>query len=336
MTFSIETDGGMFRYDDGIAAAVEALDRAIEDRESGGLSLTRYIAVLKDIIADHPDYIDGYAHLGFALKEQGKPKLALQACLSGYELGQAHMPVGFSGPIAWVWHENRPFLRAAQGLATCYSAIGRNRDAVVVMENLLRWNPSDNQGIRYMIGGGYLRLGDVLKASLIFDEEADHYPPYQYQLALIYLKQGRLTSAATRLRQAFTANGYIAEILCGNPEPAPLAIWHASNLAGPVTARDYVDAEGVLWRQTPNALAFLHWLYNHPKVLAERAVVLGFREALLWEYDLDARRALLDSERAAIAAIDDQLSDEIVVEHRDRSGQMHKPWLYPGLRPSRY
>jgi hypothetical protein len=72
-------------------------------------------------------------------------------------------------------------------------------------------------------------------------------------------------STATKLQHGFVANGYIAEMLSGNPEPATLAIGHRSNFAEPEVAREYLDHCGDLWRQTAGAGAFVRWLQTHPK-----------------------------------------------------------------------
>jgi len=148
----------------------------------------------------------------------------------------------------------------------------------------------------------------------------------------LHLKADDPVSAATKLRHAFVANGYIAEMLSGNPEPAVLAIWHGSNLAEPETARDYMDHCRDLWRRTPGAVAFMHWLHTHPKVLKERAAILECQEALLWEHDFASRQALSLREEAVRARIDDVLSKEIVRSRPDRHGRSIEPWRYQRVR----
>ncbi|MBK0024002.1 hypothetical protein IAE29_23205 [Ochrobactrum sp. S46] len=113
--------------------------------------------------------------------------------------------------------------------------------------------------------------------------EAEMFAPYEYELALIDVIAGNMVLAATRLRRAFLANGYIAEILCGMTDPLPLAIWHGSNLAEAKIAQDYVRDYGGLWRSNAGAIAFLRWVHTHPKVMLERARILDLREALLRE-----------------------------------------------------
>ena len=139
------------------------------------------------------------------------------------------------------------------------------------MEQLLQWNPNDNQGVRLIIGSEYLRAGDRAMAGKVLREHADEYPPYRYELGLLHLQKQKWAEAATSLRHGFVNNPYIPEILCGNPAPMPLRIWEGSNWQGAETAREYVGEYGELWRWTADALEFLRWLHTHPRVMAERA-----------------------------------------------------------------
>lgn len=330
--FEAVKKSGIFHHGDGYDEIIDEFDAVMDARDSGRLTPAEYISTLKALVERRPDFIDGHAHLGFALLDQGKPKLALQACSQGFDIGACAIPVKFSGVIEWGFLENRPFLRAAHGVLLCHLRLGQRRDALAMMEKVLRWNPSDNQGLRFLIGSEYLRAGDHAKAARFFRDEAGNYPPYHYEAGLLHLLQGDRITAATSLRRGFVANAYVAEILCGNPDPMPLAIWHGSNLAEAETARDYLDHCADFWRKTTDAIPFLHWLYTHPKVLVERAGVMECKEALLWEHDFAQRRTLIDQEDAALAVIDDHLSKEIVVERADRDGRMVAPWLYAQQR----
>lgn len=328
LTLEIADDGGVFRHGDNYGGIVAELDEALDRCEAGAITPAKYVKTLKALVERHPHFIDGHAHLGYALIEEGKPKLALQACLRGLEVGERAMPAGYSGLIEWGFLENRPFLRVAHGVVLSQLRLGQRNEALPLMERMLAWNPNDNQGVRYLIGSEYLRAGEMTKAARIFTDEAEHYPPYYYEHALLHLNAGDPISAATMLRHGFVANGYIAEMLSGNPEPAPLAIWHSSNLAEPKTARSYLVRCGGLWRRTPGAIGFMRWLHMHPKVLIERAAVLECQEALLWEHDFARRQALALREETARTRIDDELSKEIVRSRIDRHGRSIEPWRY--------
>ena len=258
MTISLEMreDVAVFRYPSEYGGMVEELDDLLERRDAGKLSEARFVGALEDLVARNPWFIDGHAHLGYALYHRGKFELALECCERGFSLGTELLPADFREFIEWGYLDNRPFLRAAHGVVLCNLRLGRAQEAIAIMEKMLAWNPGDNQGIRYIIGSEYLRAGKEDEAKSFFETEVTHYPPYRYELGLLLLRQGRHMAAATSLRHGFIDNGYIAEVLCGNPDPLPVGVWHGSNLAEPELAKEYASCYGSLWHGTPDAVAF--------------------------------------------------------------------------------
>ena len=325
ITLRIFPDGAVFDHGGVEDLGAPELDALLEERRRGRIAPGKYLAALRDLVAREPDYIDGHAHLGAALHEQGKTRLALGACLAGLAIGRIAIPKDYEGPITWGILENRPFLRAAIGAAVSSFALRQHRDAIGLIEEMLRWNPDDHQGMRWLLGSSYLRAGRIEDAAQVFRENPE-YPPYHYELGLLEIGRSNYVAAATSLRLGFAANPYIAEMLCGMAEPLPLAICHPSNLAEPDTARDYVRFATDLWERTPPALIFLRWLHTHPKIMVERAGLLAPREALRWEDDPAERRKLLETEDAALAAIDDTLSREIIVRRVGIRGVPLWPW----------
>ncbi len=202
------------------------------------------------------------------------------------------------------------------------------------MEKMLKWNPNDNQGVRFLIGSEYLRLGEVDQARSILEKEAEYFPPYCYELALLHLNRKEWIPAATSLRRGFATNGYIAKFLLGYLSPQPLAIWHGSSYSQPETALDYVQRYGALWRRSSLPVSFLRWLHNHSRVLAERAAVQECMEELLWERDFEKRGVIVQRQDELLNGIDDRLSAEIVVKRQDRDGRAIYPWQY-AIRASR-
>ena len=332
ITFEMRDDVCVFVYPKRHGDAVAQLDALLERRDSGVVPQTRYLRALEKLAADNPWFIDGHAHIGTALYEQGRFDRALAAYRRGYSLGTDVLPAGFQAFVEWNYLENRPFLRAAHGVALCQLKLGRSGDALSTMEKMLAWNPDDNQGIRYIIGSEYLRAGHEEEARSFFETEAAGYPPYRYELALLLLRRGMHATAATSLRLGFVENPYIPEVLCGNPDPLPVGISHHTNLAMPELAKDYASDYGGLWRDTPHAIAFLRWLHSHPRAMAERAAFLDCSEALLWERDSKRRASLLEMRRAIYHRIDDALSKEIVVGREDPDGRAVSPWLYSDIR----
>ena len=328
IAFDMHDDVCVFAHPPGYDEAVDELDHLLERRNFGTLSEVHYRRALEELVARHPWFVDGHAHLGNRLYREGRFEQALDTYTRGFSLCMEALPSGFEAPIGWIHLENRPFLRAAHGVALCQFKLGRTEDGLSMLERMLAWNPGDNQGVRFIVGSEYLRAGQDGNALPFFEAEAPHYPPYRYELALLRFRRESYVTAATSLRLGFVENGYIAEILCGNPDPLPIGIWHGHGDRMPQTAKDHVSDYGRLWRETPGAIAFLRWLHTHPLIMKERADILRYDEETLWERDAERRVFLSRTQGAARRRIDDELSEEIVVERIDRYGQLVWPWLH--------
>lgn len=324
----LDADVGVFVFPDApFDGLVAEFDGLLDGRERRVIGEKAYVAGLERLILEEPDLIDAHAHLAYAWIDQGKPKKALDASLAGLARAHRLIPEGFAGRIEWGHLENRPYLRAMHGAVLGYMRLRRHKEAAAVVERMLALNPNDNQGVRYLLGSELLRAGEPERASAVIEAECGNYPPYQYELALLHLQQGQWVAAATALRRGFCANPYIAEVLGGVADPAPLAIWHGSNLAEPEAARDYVAGYGALWLRRPDFVAFVRWLFQHSRVLAERAAVLACREELQWEREFNARGAVIDRLERLEAAVDDTLSKELVAQRADRNGRPVWPWM---------
>ncbi len=327
-----DEEGGFVYPDEPFSHLVEQLHNALDLRDGGHVTEKKYQAILEKLIETQPDFIDAHAHLGYAFFDEGKPKKALDACLRGVAVGDRLIPEGFSGHIHWGDLDNRPFLRSLHGVSIAYLRLRRHKNAVQILERILALNPNDNQGARLLLGTEYLRLGEIKKAREFFISDAEHYPPYYYDLAFSFLLEKDWVQAATALRRGFCSNPYLAEILCGNPNPRPLAIWHGSNLKGPETAIDHLKMCQGLWQRQPVFIAFIHWLFNHSRVMAERAAVLGHLEELNWERDFKKRGKISDQLTSLVKRIDDGLSEDLIVKRADRRGQSIYPWFHSPIR----
>lgn len=62
----------------------------------------------------------------------------------------------------WGFLETRPYMRARAGLASVLWRTGRHRDAIGHYRAMLKLNPNDNQGIRYVLARHLLELGDTV------------------------------------------------------------------------------------------------------------------------------------------------------------------------------
>ena len=116
-------------------------------------------------------HADAWVHVGNRHLDNDLVEEAL-AC---YERGIAAArertigdPDRYPNPF-WLDLDSRPFMRAMHGKGLCAWRLGRVEVARAVFQDMLRWNPNDNQGVRFLASD--LDEGLTWKESLARDEE---------------------------------------------------------------------------------------------------------------------------------------------------------------------
>lgn len=335
--FHVSGGGGEFHYPDAeFNESQEWFDVTQEDFEDGRLSEKVYVQRLTQLTETIPEFIDAYSHLGHYYFQRHSFQEALAFYKKGIAIGESVIPDGFRGNIDWLPLDNRPYMRALHGATITYVAIQDHDEAVRWCERLLATDPHDNLGIRFLLGSEYLRVGRLQEAQKIIAKEAGHYPPYRYELALVMIMQEYWIEAATSIRKGAIENPYIAEMLCGNPDPRSHVRWHGGNYHMPEIARDYVEPYGDEWRSKPEYLDFLHWVYTHPLVVRERADIFLCEYGLAWEHEVDERHSIVDERDRLVSGVNDELSKAIVQKAvLPRDDRIVWPWEYWNWRSSR-
>jgi tetratricopeptide (TPR) repeat protein len=158
----------------------------------------------------------------------------------------------------WGFLETRPYMRARHGLAECLWVDGRHEEAIDHYREMLRLNPADDQGIRYLLAGGLMELGrdeeaEALLGAYVQDECAE----WLYTLALIaFRKEGDSPRSEAMLARSLEANLHVPDYLLAREEPpaeAPEFIAAGDEDEAAAYAIRYRD----LWRKTPGALEWL-------------------------------------------------------------------------------
>jgi tetratricopeptide (TPR) repeat protein len=96
-------------------------------------------------------YLDAHAHLGNFVFDH-RPKGAIRHYEVGLRIGELALGQNFDGLLPWGHIDNRPFLRCIHGFGLCLWRLGRFEEAERVFDRMLWLNPSDNQGVRFLIG----------------------------------------------------------------------------------------------------------------------------------------------------------------------------------------
>lgn len=95
--------------------------------------------------------LDAHAHLG-NLAFDNRPEEAIRHYEVGLRIGELSFGDDFDGVLPWGHIDNRPFLRCMHGFGLCLWRLGRFEEAERVFDRMLWLNPSDNQGVRFVIG----------------------------------------------------------------------------------------------------------------------------------------------------------------------------------------
>jgi hypothetical protein len=105
--------------------------------------------------------LDAHSHLGNLVFDH-HPQHALRHYEVGLRIGELSLGDDFNGALPWGLIDNRPFLRCTHGYGLCLWRLGRFDEAERVFERLLWINPSDNQGVRFLI--------DEVKAKIAWED----------------------------------------------------------------------------------------------------------------------------------------------------------------------
>ncbi len=123
---------------------------------------------------------------------------------------------------------------------------------------MLRLNPSDNQGVRYLLLGGLLDLDrDDDAQGLLQRYDHDDSAEWAYTTALLaFRREGDSDHPRDLLLAASRANGYVPEYLVGN-KSMPSALPGYVSLGGEDEAVSYSAQFLRAWRSSPGAIPWL-------------------------------------------------------------------------------
>jgi hypothetical protein len=122
---------------------------AVEQKEAGD-SFGAH-RMLMTLLAADLRCLDAHAHLGNFLFDHS-PEKAIRHYEVGVRIGDLSLGEGFNGVLHWGPINNRPFLRCMHGYGLCLSRLGRHKEAKEVFTRMLWLNPTDNQGVRFLLG----------------------------------------------------------------------------------------------------------------------------------------------------------------------------------------
>ena len=145
---------------DGAAGAREAtlaLCDLLEEAHTGRMTLIDLARRLRELTATAPEHIDGRAHLESVLLKVRAAAKAAAEYERAFEISSRALPT--VRRTDRVDQTRQPAVRAQRTGLALATENGKRPEAIRLMEQLLQWNPNDNQGVRLIIGSEYLRAG---------------------------------------------------------------------------------------------------------------------------------------------------------------------------------
>lgn len=239
--------------------AVSALEQAQEmiyqAWESSG---KRRITLARRALKISPDCADAYVLLA---EESAR---SLQEAIDLYEQGmhageRALGPERFEEDAGHFWGlmETRPYMRARAGLAGCLWLQGERDQAIEHYQEMLRLNPNDNQGIRYLLADCLLTESRNEELSGLLEQYDEATAWWLYTKALwLYQHEGASSKANRAAKAALRQNRYVPlflqEIKTLPPHPPAYVGFGDEN-----EAVSYVLTAFEKWHETPGAVAWL-------------------------------------------------------------------------------
>ena len=186
---------------------------------------------------------------------------AIDTYRQGVEAGEKALgKAAFRDDVGHFWGilETRPYMRARHGLADALWNKGLRDEAVAHYRYMLRLNPNDNQGIRYLLMDCLLILGHDGEAATLFKRyKDDGSAAWSWSNALLaFRRSGDCSESRDALSQAIGDNAHVTALLLGDkkmPRQLPAYI----GMGDKNEAVAYVHGAAKAWAATPGALIWV-------------------------------------------------------------------------------
>lgn len=225
-------------------------------------SARRRVEVVKQALARHPWCGDAYGILAteappdtaFAIHLWRLAGAAAEFAIKA-ELGEDAFET-CEGEF-WGLLETRPYMRARAGLSNALWRRGEREAAVAIDLELLRLNPNDNQGARYVVADRLLVLGRDQDLERLFKAYRNDDSAFlTYSRALwSFRKDGDSAQSRKLLTKALASNRHVPDYLLGKPLPKTELEYYEPGKDS--EAVHYVETGVEAWRAIPGAFDWL-------------------------------------------------------------------------------
>jgi tetratricopeptide (TPR) repeat protein len=241
------------------------------------------VKMAQEALAVCPDCADAYVLLA---ENANSPKEQLDMYEQGVIAGRRALgPEPFQNDVGHFWGmlETRPYMRARVGLACSLWTLGRRDEAVEHLQDMLRLNPNDNQGIRHILAEYLLNLDRDEELAQLLDRYGEERSAiWTYTRALLaFRREGDTAESRRLLEEAKKANRHVLDYLSGRK----LIPGRQPEYYSPGQESEAVVCAGLLllaWKSTAGALAWAEGKKEGaPQLPAEKTHPKELERALL-------------------------------------------------------
>jgi tetratricopeptide (TPR) repeat protein len=244
-----------------LTKAQQVMYQAFEETDEN-----RRLDLAKKALSISPNCADAYVLLA---EHAARRKEALELYEKGVQAGERAIgPAAFQQAVGHFWGilETRPYMRARLGLAHNLWTAARRDEAIQHLQEMLRLNPNDNQGVRYTLAGFLISQDrDDDLAHLLEQYPDEDSAAWTYTKALLaFRQQGDTPEAKKLLKAAVKTNKHVPAYLLGEKFPPQEQPSHYSP-GDKNEAVEYIGSFLAGWKATAGAIDWLRQNVAKPR-----------------------------------------------------------------------
>lgn len=233
----------------------ESADELI-DRAWDATTAAARVKQARRALAADPDAIDAYAILALSTEALGERIALLREAV---RIGRRQWAEAIKRPSRfdfWLDIETRPFMRATHNLALALWERGEREEAAALADFLLKLNPNDNQGIRYLGLAWHASLRNWAAVERLLKRYRDEASTeYLYAAALDAFR--RDADPLPLLKEAMETNPHVPALLLGAAAMPTEGGSPYVEFGSREEAAAYVRMSREAWSKVPEALDWL-------------------------------------------------------------------------------
>lgn len=226
--------------------------------EAYELPVSKGKKLVKQALELDPNNVNAYNYLAMYEKNMDKTIDFYEKAIKAGEKSLGKKFFKENKGYFWGLIETRPYMQAKAGLARCFYAKQETDKSIEIYKELLKLNPRDNQGIRYLLSPLLLGIKDLSHfEKFIKENDNEDCAVWNYNNALhSFKKLGRAAKSEKLLLQAYKSNAFVIDYLLRNsemPEELPEYIGRGDENE----AIAYVNDAWQVWNNTDGAFEWV-------------------------------------------------------------------------------